>query len=92
MESLIFPGDATSPTPFGLSGAGLWDEVEVSGEGRCTLVFELSGGTHICSLIPDTHTQDRDSGHQKTVPATSFELRLGRGNLCPRPNRRVSRD
>lgn len=33
MESLIFPGDATSPTPFGLSSAGLWDEVEVGGEG-----------------------------------------------------------
>lgn len=28
---LIFPGNATSPTPFGLNGAGLWDEVEVCG-------------------------------------------------------------
>lgn len=37
MESLIFPGDATSPTPFGLNSAGLWDEVEVSleTEGEC---------------------------------------------------------
>ncbi|CAM9713135.1 unnamed protein product [Pylaiella littoralis] len=32
MESLIFPGDATSPTPFGLNGAGLWDEVEDNGK------------------------------------------------------------
>eukprot|EP00752_Nemacystus_decipiens_P011019 g9792.t1 len=32
MESLIFPGDATSPTPFGLSSAGLWDEVEDGGK------------------------------------------------------------
>lgn len=39
MESLIFPGDATSPTPFGLSSTGLWDEVEVSGDGGLAAVF-----------------------------------------------------
>ncbi len=29
---LIFPGNATSPTPFGLNSAGLWEDVEVCGD------------------------------------------------------------
>lgn len=31
LDNFIFPGDATSPAPFGMSSAGLWDDVEVGG-------------------------------------------------------------
>ena len=31
LDNFIFAGDATSPAPFGMSSAGLWDEVEVGG-------------------------------------------------------------
>lgn len=49
MESLIFPGDATSPTPFGLSSAGLWDDVEVSVQ---------RGG---CCVCPSKHKISRST-------------------------------
>lgn len=29
LEQYVFPSGAPSPTPFGLSSAGLWDDVEV---------------------------------------------------------------
>lgn len=41
LDNFIFPGDATSPAPFGMSSAGLWDEVEVGGPaaGACDKII-----------------------------------------------------